>query len=359
MNMISILWPESTQSGWGMSKLTIGLLSIALAGATGAACAQVTWTPAPSSVVNPSNNTNKDAWESYRGKFTKKTVEEHLDDPILKGAIDIHAHFGPDAYDRQWDAFEIAKIAQQHGMRGLVLKDHWSESAGIAYLVRKYDNVPGLEVFGGLVLNATVGGINPQAVRYFAEVEGHYGKVVWFPTHDAENEVKYLKETRPYVIVSKNGALLPSVLEVLDLIAQYKLTLATGHISSAEMLQVVKEAKKRGIEHIIITHPGLGPQYTDPTLDELKSVTAVGAYSEVVASELVIAKLKDNTLKMVKALGPAHCFVSSDSGLPGFFNHTDALVHAARVLREAGFSEDDLNLMFKSNPARVLGLPVR
>ena len=123
--------------------------------------------------------------------------------------------------------------------------------------------------------------------------------------------------------------------------------------------ELCREAKKRGIEHIIITHPGLGPQYTDPTLEELKSVTAVGAYSEVVASELVSAKLKGNTLKMIKALGPAHCIISSDSGLPGFFNHTDALVHAARVLREAGFSADDLNLMFKANPARVLGLAVQ
>ena len=343
-----------------MNKLTIGLVSVALVAAASAPKAQVTtWAPAPSSVINPSQNTAEDAWESYRGKLTKKTIEEHLDDPVLKGAIDVHAHFGPDSYDRQWDAFEIAKLAKEHGMRGLVLKNHWSESAGLAWLVRKYDNVPGLEVFGGLVLNATVGGINPQAVRYFAEVEGHYAKVVWMPTHDGENEVKYLKEIRPYVIVSKNGVLLPSVLEVLDLIAQYKLTLATGHISSTEMLQVVSEAKKRGIEHIIITHPGLGPQYTDPTLEQLQSVTAAGAYSEVVASELVSAKLKDNTLKMVKALGPAHCLISSDSGLPGFFNHTDALVHAARVLREAGFTEADLNLMFKENPARVLGLSVQ
>jgi hypothetical protein len=274
---------------------------------------------------------------------------------VLQGAIDVHAHFGPDSYERQWDAFEIAKIAHERGMRGLVFKNHWSESAGLAYLVRKYDNVPGLEVFGGLALNATVGGINPQAVRYFAEVDGHYAKVVWMPTHDSETEVKHLGEARPYVIVSKNGTLLPSVLEVLDLIAHYKLTLATGHVEAKEMVQIVTEAKKRGIDRIIITHPGLGPQYTDPTIEQLQQVTAMGAYAEVVSSEL-LRNLKNNTLKVIKTIGPAHCIVSSDSGLTGFFNHADALVHAARVLREAGFSEDDLNLMFKANPAKVLGL---
>jgi hypothetical protein len=315
------------------------------------------WKAAPPSVIDPPKNTSLSAWESYKGKTPKPSVDERLADPVLKGAIDVHAHFGPDSYDRQWDAFEIVKMAHDRGMRGLVLKNHWSESAGLAWMARKYAGAPGMEVFGGLVLNAPEGGVNPQAVRYFAEVEGHYGKVVWFPTHDAENEVKYLKETRPYVIVSRNGVLLPQVLQVLDLIAQYKLTLATGHVSSAEMVQIVSEAKKRGIDRIIITHPGLGPQYTDPTLDQMKQVTAMGAYAEVVSTELSVPSLRDKTLAMMKALGAAHCIVSTDSGLVGSKNHPDALVHAAQTLRQAGFTEADLDLMFKANPAKVLGLP--
>jgi len=348
------------------TKLTIAVLGIALVaelhGTTALAAdaapkPQVTWAPAPSTIVNPSKNTDLDAWEAYKKRPVTPKPDEHLEDPVLKGAIDLHAHFGPDAYNRQWDAFEIAKMDYERGMRGLVLKNHWSESAGLAYLIRKYDNVPGFEAFGSLVLNAPVGGINPQAVRYFAEVQGHYAKVVWMPTHDSEHEVKYLKENRPYVIVSKNGVLLPSVLEVLDLIAHYKLTLGTGHVYAKEMMQIVAEARKRGIEHIIITHPGLGPMFTDPTIDQLKQVTAEGAYAEVVASEL-IGKGRDNAIKMIRAIGPAHCVVSSDSGLTGWYDHPDALVRAARVLREAGFSEDDLDLMFKANPAKVLGLPV-
>ena len=342
-----------------MKKLTIASLAFALAAAATAQAPEspVTWAPASSSIIQPSRNKDLSAWESYRGKLTKTTVEEHLEDPVLKGAIDIHAHFGPDAYDRQWDAFEIARLAHTRGMRGVVLKNHWSESSGLAWLIRKYDNVPGLEVFGSLSLNATVGGINPQAVRYFAEVEGHHGKVVWLPTHDAELEVKYIGETRPYVIVSRNGALLPEVLEVLDLIAQYNLTLATGHVQADEMLQIVTEAKKRGIDRIIITHPALGPMYTNPTPEQLKQAISMGAYLEVVSAQLWRPNLREATIQRIRDIGPAHCIVSSDSGLPGYFSHPDALVHAARILRENGFSEDDLNLMFKVNPAKVLGLP--
>ena len=352
-------WTKMRTLKTGLAGMLIagGLCGASVAADPPSAKPAVTWAPAPATVINPSKNLSLDAWESYKGKSPAPSVDQHLDDPVLKGAIDVHAHFGPDSYERQWDAFEIAKIAHERGMRGLVLKNHWSESAGLAYLVRKYANVPGLEVFGGLVLNAPEGGINPQAVRYFAEVDGHYAKVVWMPTHDSENEVKYLKEVRPYVIVSKNGVLLPPVLQVLDLIAQYKLTLATGHVSADEMVQIVTAAHKRGINRIIITHPGLGPQYTDPTIKQLQQVTALGATAEVVSTEL-FGKNKDDTIKMIKAVGPVHCLVSTDSGLIGTHNHADALVLSARILRQAGFSENDLKLMFKDNPAKVLGLTV-
>lgn len=318
---------------------------------------EVTWAPAPSSVVNPTPNIDLNGWAVYEGRFTTPSVDQHLDDPVLKGAIDIHAHFGPDTYDRQWDAFEIAKLAQERGIRGAVFKNHWTESAGTAYLVRKYADAPGFEAFGSLSLNATVGGINPQAVRYFAEVEGRYAKVVWMPTHDSEHEVKEIKEVRPYVVVSRDGVLLPEVLEVLDLIAEYDLTLATGHVNSVEMLQIVTEAKKRGIERIILTHPNLGPMYTDPTIDQLKKATDMGAYAEVVTGELT-GRTRAEFVNVIRTLGPEHCIIASDSGLISSPNHADALVLAARVLREEGFTEEDLDLMFKVNPAKVLGLPV-
>jgi hypothetical protein len=349
-----------------MNRLTPHLRCLALIGAllggvwtaevAQAAPPAVTWAPAPSSVVNPPKNTALDAWEIYKQYDFKPSVDQHLSDPILEGSIDLHAHFGPDTYDRQWDAFEIARTASERGMRGAVFKNHWSESAGLAHLIRKYADAPGFEAFGGLALNATAGGINPQAVRYFAEVEGRHAKIVWMPTHDAEHEVKYLKEDRPYVIVSKDGVLLPQVLEVLDLIKHYDLTLATGHVSPTEMLQIMREAHTRGITRIIVTHPDMGPQYTDATIDELKQAVALGGYVEVVAAEL-LGKTRDKYIEIIRAIGPSHCIVSSDSGLVGSRNHPDAIVLSIRTLREAGFSEADLDLMFRKNPAFLVGLP--
>src|SRR5690242_13497264 len=65
-------------------------------------------------------------WEAYKPQHPTPSVDQHLTDPALVGAIDLHAHFGPDSYDRQWDAFEVVKLAKARGMRGVVLKNHWS-----------------------------------------------------------------------------------------------------------------------------------------------------------------------------------------------------------------------------------------
>jgi hypothetical protein len=238
----------------------------------------------------------------------------------------------------------------------MVFKNHWSESAGLAWIIRKYAGLPqGFEVFGGLALDAPEGGINPQAVRYFGEIEGHLGKIVWFPTHDSEHEVKVLKENRYFVRTSANGKLLPPVFEVLDLIKKYNMTLATGHITPKETLQLIAAAKQKGIEHIIVTHPGLGPMFTDPTDDELKQMVAMGAKIEFVASELQ-GKMAERNIARLKMLGAKNCFVSTDSGLVGTPVHPDAMVISIRTLRKAGVSEADLDLLFRKNPAWLIGL---
>ena len=131
-------------------------------------------------------------WEPYKNSGAKPSVDQKLMDPVLVGAIDLHAHFGPDSYPRQWDAFEIAALAKERGLRAIVFKNHWSESAGLAYLIRKH-GVQGIEVFGSVTLDTPTGGLNPQAVRYMADVTGGYGRVVWMPTHDSEHEVLHNK----------------------------------------------------------------------------------------------------------------------------------------------------------------------
>jgi hypothetical protein len=268
----------------------------------------------------------------------------------------LHAHHGPDSYPRQWDAFEIAALAKERGLRAIVFKNHWSETASLAYLIRKY-GTQGIEVFGAVTLDSPVGGVNPQAVRYMVDVTGGYGRIVWMPTHDSEHEVAYHKEQRRSVAVSRSGKLLPEVLEVLDLIAEHDLTLATGHVTPEETLQILAEARKRGVQRSIVTHPLLDPQFTFMTVPQLEQAVELGAVIEITAGSLFReGPGRQRVLDALKGLGPEHFFVASDSGLVGTPNHTDALVMAARVLRQNGYDERALDVMFKENPARLLKL---
>src|ERR1700680_4407378 len=120
----------------------------------------------------------------------------------LPGVIDIHAHSDPDSTARSIDAIDLAKLAKSRGMRGLVLKNHYESTAALAYIVRKEG--PGIEVFGGIDLNLTVGGINPAAVERMTMMKGGWGRVVWMPTFDAENPVGGSKGNRSFFTLAEN-----------------------------------------------------------------------------------------------------------------------------------------------------------
>jgi hypothetical protein len=274
----------------------------------------------------------------------------------LKGAIDIHVHQDPDSAPRVIDADDEARQAKAAGMRAVVLKSHWAETASLAYMVRKM--VPGIEVFGGITQDLAVGGINIEAVKHMADMKGGHGRVVWLPTFDAENQVK---GKGPEVKVSENGKLLPSVLALLDYIATRKqLMLETGHVSAEEALMVIREARARGIQHVVATHGMSGP--TNLSVPQAQEAARMGAYIEFVYGGVVEKGSKltvEQYAEWIKAVGPEHCILSSDLGGARAYPRpmpTQGLLNFMNALHKLGLSVADINLMAKTNPAKVLGL---
>ena len=273
----------------------------------------------------------------------------------LEGVVDLHVHFAPDVVGRSVDALELARIARARGMRAMVLKNHYEATVTSAYLARKQN--PGIEVFGSITLNRSVGGVNPAAVERMIKVEGNLGKVVWMPTNDAENHVRHEKADRPFVSVARNGQLLPEVKQVLDLIAKNGLVLGTGHSSAEEDLLLIREAKSRGIKWVIATHPMIAP--VGMSLEQMKEAAALGAFIEFPA-ETVIGKgasiSAQEVSEAVRAIGADHCVLSSDLGQAGNPLPPDGLAQFFDLLRNSGVSASDIDKMAKQNPARILGL---
>jgi len=239
-------------------------------------------------------------------------------------------------------------------MRGLVLKSHYEPTASMAYLVRKA--VPGIEVFGGIDLNRTVGGINPEAVERMAQIKGGYGRVVWMPTFDAENQVRFSKENRPFVAVARGSQLLPEVKQVIALAVKYGLTVETGHSSAAEGLLIVREARRQGAR-AVVTHAMLAP--VQMSIADMQAAAREGAYIEFVYNGLVGPGKEFETgdyVKAIRAVGAEHCILASDLGQAGNPVHPEGLEEFFRALRAAGVSDGEIEVMAKRNPARALGL---
>ena len=274
---------------------------------------------------------------------------------LLAGVIDIHVHAAPDSTPRSIDAIGVARMAKARGMRGLVFKSHYEPTASMAYLIRQV--VPGLEVFGGIDLNLTVGGMNPSAVEHMADITGGYGRFVWMSTYDSEAQVRYDHENRPFVRVSRNGQLLPETKQVIAVIAKHHLVMATGHNSAEDDLLLIRESRAQGVQRMVVTHAMVAPIHM--SVPQMQEAAKMGAYVEFTYLGL-IGKTREFSMadyaRAIRAIGVDHCILSSDMGQPGNPVHPDAMEAFIKGMREQGFSPAEIDKMTKANPARLLGL---
>ena len=286
---------------------------------------------------------------------TSQIADPTVSARLLAGTIDIHVHSDPDNVPRSIDGIEVAKLAQAKGMRGIVLKNHYESTAGLAFLARK--QTAGVEVFGGIDLNLTVGGMNPVAVEHMTQVAGGWGRFVWMSTFDAENQVRYSKENRPFVSVAHNGELLPETKAVIAVVAKHGLVLATGHVSPQEALLLLREGRRQGVQHMVVTHALGAPILMD--VQHMQEATRLGALIEFVGSTLAdagAAARMERFADAIRKVGPQFCILSSDLGQKGNPLPPDGFGEFLAAMRARGFSEQELDRMSKQNPARLLGL---
>lgn len=274
---------------------------------------------------------------------------------VLRDAVDIHVHSLPDDRPRSLDAIEAARQARARGMRAIVIKNHYESTAGLAWLVRTV--VPDIDVVGGIDLNLTVGGINPAAVEHMTRVTGGWGRIVWMPTFDSENQVRYLNENRPSVSVSRDGELLPQVSEVISLIATHDLVLATGHSTAEEGLMLLREGRRLGVQRMVVTHAMNEPIFM--TVPQMREAAQLGAFIEFVGSSPAAADAPARYARFadaIRQIGPEFCILSSDLGQAENPLPADGFGAFLVAMRAAGFSEQDVDRMSKDNPAELLGL---
>ncbi|MGQ9599432.1 MAG: DUF6282 family protein [Anaerolineae bacterium] len=283
---------------------------------------------------------------------------------LLEGAIDMHIHSAPDIYPRILNDIELARQAQEMGMRAIVVKNHFELTAGRARLATDETGFP---VFGAIALNHSVGGLNPHAVDFALKLGA---KVIWLPTLHAckflenKDHVKNLsqalgEEIQGISLLNEDGSLREELYPILDRIKEYDAILATGHVGLEEARVIVREAAARGVNQIVVTHPLAS--FINYSLDEMKELLDLGAtylehvYNDTtrqVAHPIPIRALYET----IRAIGAEHCIMSTDAGQ--WLNPIPVQQFGIYIqdMLNLGLSEQEIRLMTAFNPARALGI---
>ena len=270
----------------------------------------------------------------------------------LEGAVDLHVHSAPDVDPRRFNDLELAAEAAKAGMRAVLLKSHQNSTVERAWLTSKV--VPGIHVFGGLVLNAPAGGINPAAVAVALQLGA---KQIWMPTRWAANHRRVHGQEGGVSILNGDGEVIPEVAEVVRLISSTDCILSTGHLSPLEGVALMRYAAKNSVRHLLVTHPEWPPTFYPVPLQ--RELAALGVFFErcfVSTTHRCGFVPLATIVEAIAQVGIKSTVLASDLGQPDTPAPVDGLrIYAANLVAE-GFDRDDIRRMMVTNPALLLGL---
>lgn len=285
------------------------------------------------------------------------------------GIVDTHVHTAPDVIPRLLTDSEFARATDAAEYGAVVLKSHHTVTAARASMAQEHAATT--RILGGAVLNIqATGGINPDAVETVFRLAG---RVIWLPTITSANQIRHaaavglksnnLKslgsiEGQGISVVDAEGRPSPEVCRVLDLIAAAGGTLATGHIGTNEIMQVVPEARRRGVRSVLITHPehscvSLGLE------DQIRLRELGGVWFERVfgltrsgSDEVPL----DTFAEAMRTVGVDSTVMATDLGQAHNVSPVIGFQEYIAAMRVRGFSQDDIEMMTVHNPSMALAL---
>lgn len=284
----------------------------------------------------------------------------------LSGAYDLHVHAAPEIFDRLGDELDLAAHAAGAGLAGILVKNHFESTVGRAALADK--RAAGVRVFGGLVLNHGVGGLNPLAVETALKLGA---RQIWMPTVDAAAHARSfnglgsysyqksgLRLERPAIQILDNaGALRREVTLIVDLVREADAILGTGHLDREEIFALAGFCRQVGFHKLLVTHPEFKPPGL--SIADQVQLAEMGATLELCGGNLYpipgFGRI-DDYRRVVAEAGARAIILTSDAGQPRKSWPAEVLRIFGQCLMEKGVSQEEIDLMTKRNPARLLGL---
>ncbi len=287
-------------------------------------------------------------------KFDQDRVNKLMDD-----AIDMHIHSDPDPYvARMGDQIDWAIAACQAGLGAILFGEpHQVPSSFLQGQTQKVVNQWAdehgkrrIDVFGGVALNYTVGGLNPAAVITSARIGG---KIVWPPGTDSSHYYKLLGVPGGIDVLDENDNVVPAMKEILGLIAEGDLVLNMSCLGVKDVFCLIDEAKKMGVKRMNVVHPN---QHTSlMTVEQRKIAADKGAFIEMTCVNFVPPLFSwDDFMETYKLVGPDRIICGSDNGCFEFFTPVEAFRTYITGMLTHDIPDKDVEKMVKTNARELL-----
>ena len=281
----------------------------------------------------------------------------------LKGICDMHVHTNPDLRLRAYSDLDLADTAVRVGARAIVIKSHLGftvNRAAIAneYVRKVYGENTGFTMYGGVVMNKVIGGVNPEAVEKGLKLGA---KVIWLPTQSAKRHMEKMgQDPANGIELVRDGKVVPDLMDVFRLIRDYDVALGTAHVSPEEAFIVVEAARDAGIKKIVITHPEWW--VCDYSIED--QIRLVKDYDVILercyAQNMGKGKpyhlnLKENA-ELIQEIGYEHVMADTDGGQTENPDWETEMYEYMHYLVEYGIPIEQVYHMTKTIPYRLLGI---
>lgn len=294
-------------------------------------------------------------------KFTRQDVNE-----LLQGAIDCHAHGGSDPFDRLLLEDEIAFDYSRARMRAVVFKTWYTPSASRIQLIKKYldkwsmeNAVKPVEVFGGVTLNYSVGGINPDAVKCCLGFPGF--KYIWLPMVDSYHHRRLVYDDWSGVgikLLDEKGKVVPALTEIFRIAADNDLIVASGHYPYSDTKAVMEKAKHIGVKRMEIVHPA--HIHSKTLISEMKEAASEGIKLMLSGLGTTAFPFHETgpvyAVKMIKEVGADNLIYGSDYGQIHNPPHLIGTEWTIKLLLAYGATKEEVRKVMQTTPALHLGL---
>ena len=281
----------------------------------------------------------------------------------LKGICDMHVHTNPDLRTRAYNDLQLADAAVRVGARAIVIKSHLGFTVNRAamaneFIRRVYGEDTGFTMYGGVVMNKVIGGVNPEAVEKGLKLGA---KEIWLPTQSAKRHLEKMGQNPADGIeLVRDGKVIPELIDVFKLVKDYDVALGTAHVSPEEAFTVVEAARDAGVKKIIITHPEWW--VCDYSIED--QIRLVKDYDVILErcyaqnmgkGQPYHLNLKENA-ELIKEVGYEHVMVDTDGGQVENPDWETEIYEYMHYLVEYGIPIEHVYHMTKTIPYRLLGI---